>query len=74
MNPNQNPLAGVDLSLATEVKCEECENETFKAILKIKRISAIASPTGRAGLIPLEMFACEKCGHVNDELNPEKLK
>lgn len=67
-----SPLAGVDLSQATEVKCEKCENDTFKAILKIKRISALLSPTGKPGLIPLEMFACEKCGHVNDELNPEK--
>ena len=71
MNPNQN-VGGVDLSQATDVVCEKCENDTFKAILRIKRISALLSPNGRAGLIPLEMFACEKCGHVNDELNPEK--
>ena len=57
----------IDVSQTTPVKCENCENQTFKNTLIIRKISALISPNGQEQYIPVAVFACEKCGHVNSE-------
>ena len=57
----------VDISQTTPVKCDKCENQTFKNTLIIRKLSALASPNGQEQYIPVAVFACEKCGHVNAE-------
>ena len=57
----------VDVSQTTPVKCESCENQTFKQTLLIRKLSALVSPNGQEQYVPIAVFACEKCGHVNSE-------
>ena len=57
----------IDMSQTTSVKCEKCENSTFKQTLLIRKLSALVSPNGQETVIPVAVFACEKCGHVNAE-------
>ena len=57
----------IDMSQTTSLKCEKCENQTFKQTLLIRKMSALLSPTGQEAVIPIAVFACEKCGHVNSE-------
>ena len=57
----------VDISQTTPVKCDNCENQTFKNTLIIRKLSALVSPNGQEQYIPVAVFACEKCGHVNSE-------
>ena len=57
----------VDVSQTTPVKCDKCENQTFKQTLLIRKMSALVSPNGQETVIPVAVFACEKCGHVNSE-------
>ena len=57
----------IDVSQTTPVKCESCENQTFKQTIILRKLSALVSPTGQETLIPVAVFACEKCGHVNAE-------
>ena len=57
----------IDMSKATPIKCDECENKTFKQTLLISKISALLSPNGQETIVPAAVFACEKCGHVNEE-------
>ena len=57
----------VDISQTTPVKCDNCENQTFKNTLIIRKLSALVSPSGQETVIPIGVFACEKCGHVNTE-------
>ena len=57
----------VDVSQTTSVKCEKCENSTFKQTLLIRKMSALVSSSGQEMVIPIGVFACEKCGHVNAE-------
>ena len=57
----------VDVSQTTPVKCEKCENSTFKQTLLIRKMSALVSSSGQEMVIPIGVFACEKCGHVNSE-------
>ena len=57
----------IDLSQTAPVKCDKCENQTFKQTLLIRRVSALISPNGQEQYVPIAVFACEKCGHVNSE-------
>ena len=57
----------VDLSNADNVKCNECDNETFVPAFIIKQVSALMSPTGKETLVPVQLFKCSKCGHVNEK-------
>ena len=57
----------IDISKTSPVHCEKCENQTFKQTLVIRKLSALVSPNGQEQYIPVGVFACEKCGHVNAE-------
>ena len=57
----------IDISKTSAIKCEKCENQTFNQTLIIRKLSALVSPNGQEQYIPVGVFACEKCGHVNSE-------
>ena len=60
-------LGAMDISKAKQMKCEKCEGITFKQTIMLHKFSALMSPSGQETLLPAAVFACEKCGHVNDE-------
>ena len=64
MNQNIN----VDLTNIDNMKCDECENETFVPVFIIKHLSALMSPTGQETMVPVQLFKCSKCGHINEKL------
>ena len=57
----------IDMSQTTPIKCEKCDNSTFKQTLLIRKLSALVAPNGQETFIPIGVFACEKCGNVNAE-------
>ena len=69
MIPNQKGQMEeqIDFSKTTEIKCEACGGQTFKQTLLMRKMSALVSPNGQETIIPMAVFACEKCGHVNKE-------
>lgn len=52
----------IDLSQAPEVTCGKCENNVFLQGMQFRKISAILSPTGEEGMVPIPAFVCSKCG------------
>lgn len=56
------------------VKCEKCGGEIFQQGLMLRKVSALLTGTGKPGIIPVPVFICEKCGHVNSEFIPEEFK
>ena len=59
----------IDISKTSAIKCEACENQTFKQSLLLRKLSALVSPNGQETLVPVQVFACEKCGNVNSEFS-----
>ena len=59
----------IDFSKTTEIKCEACDSSTFKQTLLLRKMSALVAPNGQETIIPMQVFACEKCGHVNTEFS-----
>tara|TARA_B100000131_G_scaffold267296_1_gene265533 strand:+ start:260 stop:514 length:255 start_codon:yes stop_codon:yes gene_type:complete len=62
-----NPLDDVDLTHAKTLECEKCKCVGFKQTMMLKKLSALVSPTGQEAIIPVGVFACDHCGHVNKE-------
>ena len=61
-----------DWSLATNMVCEECQNDTFIQAVNLQRLSKIVAVTDKDMVRPVPVFACSKCGHVNKEFRVPK--
>ena len=66
MNSPQQQM-NIDFSQTTAEVCEKCENDTFVQVFKMRKLSALVSPSGQDAIIPMQVFSCDKCGHVNEE-------
>ncbi len=64
----------IDISKTSAVKCDKCENQTFKQTLLIRKLSALVSPNGQEAIVPVQVFCCEGCGHVNKEFQEADIK
>ena len=69
---NQQPQMNIDFSQTTAETCEECGNDTFVQVYKMRKLSALLSPTGQESMIPIQIFACAKCGYVNKRFQPKE--
>ena len=70
MNNPQQPQMNVDFNQTTAEICEECENDTFTQVYRMRKLSALLSPTGQETMIPMQVFACVKCDHINSDFLP----
>jgi|TARA_Y100001963_G_scaffold156412_1_gene249922 DNA-directed RNA polymerase subunit RPC12/RpoP len=68
--PIKKPQANVqvDLRKAETLKCEYCGNYLFIKSTVLKRLSALVSPTGEEGIIPIEIYSCGNCGRVPKDM------
>ena len=71
MNREQ-PGLNIDMSQTTAEICESCENDTFVQVFKMRKLSALLSPAGQESMIPIQVFACAKCGHINKGFLPKE--
>lgn len=60
-----------DLSLATDIVCENCGNYTFQEVMLLKKFSALVSPSGKDSIMPIPTMACNACGFVNAMFQPQ---
>ena len=72
MNNPQQPQMNIDFSQTSAETCESCENETFVQVYQMRKLSALLSPTGQEAMIPIQVFACAKCGHINEGFLPKE--
>lgn len=62
----------VDLSTAETYKCSnsDCDSIQFVPNYILKKLSALVSPSGQETVIPIQVFACAKCGMIHDDFLP----
>ena len=72
MMNREQPGLNVDFSQTSAEVCEACGNDTFIQVFKMRKLSALLSPTGQETMIPIQIFACAKCGHVNKGFEPKE--
>ena len=68
---NDNVNMNINVSELPDVVCEKCGNPTFRQAVLLKKVSAVMSPNGKVNFLPMPVFECSNCGHVNDELLPK---
>lgn len=73
MNQDQVKL-NIDLTKTQEIVCEECNHNVFQEGLMLRKASKFLAGTAQDALIPLPVFSCAKCSHVNEDFLPEPLK
>ncbi len=61
----------VKLEDLSDVKCDECESQDFRPVMMMKRLSPLVSPSGKEQLVPIQVFRCDDCGHVNEVFIPK---
>jgi len=72
MNNEQQQQMNIDFSQTTAEVCEKCENDTFVQVYRMRKLSALLSPTGQETMIPIQVFACAKCSHINKGFQPKE--
>ena len=72
-NPNQQQVTLEMMKSATTIKCEKCESTRFEEVVELRKLSKSVTGQDKDTLVPIPMFACKKCGHVNDEFNVENM-
>jgi uncharacterized Zn finger protein len=61
----------INLEDTTEITCDQCSNATFHEAVILRSISRFITGTAQDGMMPIPVFACDKCGHVNDRFMPK---
>ena len=71
INMNQQQQLNINPDDLTDVLCNKCSNQTFTQVFLFKKLSAVLSPTGKESLIPLQVYRCTECGHINEGFLPK---
>ena len=67
-NPTPININPADLE---DICCEKCGNPTFQQACLFKKLPASLSPSGKATLVPLQVWECTACRWVNEEFLPK---
>jgi len=71
--PGQQQVSLEMMKEATEIVCEKCKNTTFKEVLKLRKIDKSKTGQEKDTLVPVPMFSCTKCGHINKEFDIDNM-
>ncbi|TRO56186.1 hypothetical protein E2P64_06210 [Candidatus Bathyarchaeota archaeon] len=82
MDPRQIPQASnprvipsqIDLKNTEATACEKCGGEAFQEAVLLRKVSSILTGTGKEGYLPVQVFACIACGHVNRAFLPAEIR
>jgi uncharacterized Zn finger protein len=64
----------ITLDKTSGVTCDECSGEVFTDGVMLRKASRFITGTAQDALIPIQVFSCVKCGHVNKEFLPSQLR
>ena len=71
MQQQQGPQ--VDITATTPLVCD-CENETFKEVMYLRKESRLMSGLPEDRLVPIQLLACAKCGVLVENFIPAPFK
>jgi len=64
----------ISLDKTTGITCDECGWNVFQEGVILRKASRFITGTAQDAMIPIPIFACSKCGHVNEEFLPIQLR
>tara|TARA_R100000008_G_C3478909_1_gene112815 strand:- start:58 stop:261 length:204 start_codon:yes stop_codon:yes gene_type:complete len=54
----------VNLNEAEDLQCSECDSVYFEQVFRVKKISALLSPSGKEMMAPIPLLCCINCKTV----------
>lgn len=70
MQPNPN----ISIDQTSPVECEKCGSMHFQQALHLRKASGLLTGTGQTTYIPIPVFACLECNHINTEFLPKEVR
>ena len=70
----EQPRLNLSIDQTLPVECEKCGHTFFEEALHIRKASGLLTGTGQTTYMPIPVFGCKACGHVNTEFLPKELK
>jgi len=64
----------VDITQTQSVTCDECGGVYFEQALVIRKASGLLTGQSKPSYIPIPVFKCTGCGHVNTEFIPKEIQ
>ena len=64
----------VDINQTQSVTCDECGGVYFDQALVIRKASGLLTGQPKPSYIPIPIFKCTGCGHVNGEFIPKEIQ
>lgn len=61
----------IGLDSTSPIECDSCGHLFFGQGVHLRRVSSLLSGTGKPGIIPIPVFYCLACNHVNNEFLPQ---
>ena len=72
---NRQPGLNTNINIKPEdmkdICCENCGGKYFRQVQAFKRLPALISPTGKEQIVPIPVYRCDECGHINEEFLPK---
>ena len=74
MGGQEPPGAKINVKLEDlkDIVCENCECKYFRPVQAFKRLSALISPSGKEQIVPVPVYRCDECGHINDDFQTKE--
>ena len=64
----------LDINQTTPIECDKCKGQLFKEVMLIRKVSRFITNAPQDTMVPIPVFSCHKCNHVNDEFLPPMLR
>ena len=71
LNPAQQQNININPKDLEDMLCKKCNCQTFEAVFLFKKLSAVLSPNGKDTLIPLQVYKCTECAHIDEGFLPK---
>ena len=62
----------INLKDCPTIKCDSCGGIYFKEVIYLKRVPALMTGSDKDTPVPIPVYKCDACGHVNVGSNPFK--
>jgi uncharacterized Zn finger protein len=74
MSQQQQMKLNISLDKTTPMTCDECQHEVFQEGVMLRKASKFLTGTTQDAVVPIPVFACAKCGHINSDFMPKELQ
>lgn len=62
----------IEFNKTSPIVCEVCGGEFFRPVYILRKVSRLLLGTPEDVTMNINLFACDKCGHINKDFLPKQ--